>query len=266
MILESELRHALASAQLAVFYQPIIRLSDRSLAGFEALLRWRHPVRGLIAPADFIAHSEETGLIVALGRFALERAAEELVRWQRYFPLKPALFVSVNLSRRQLRDADFENLLKGVLARHPIVAGSLNLEITESAVAGDSQMAQVLSRIRAMGVGLSLDDFGTGASSLSEFRTLPVDAVKIDRSFLPRQGDVQPGGGEIVLTSIVTMAHDLGRTVVVEGVESESDTQLLQKLGCEFGQGYFFAPALDAAEALDFIARHFNITATTEPG
>lgn len=266
VVLESELRHALTAGQLSVFYQPIIRLSDRSLAGFEALLRWRHPVKGLIAPTDFIAHSEETGLIVALGRFALERAAAELVRWQHYFPLKPALSVSVNLSRRQLGDGGFEILLKSVLAQNRIVAGSLNLEITESAVAGDGQMAQMLTRMRALGVGLSLDDFGTGASSLSEFRTLPVDTVKIDRSFLPRGGETESGGGAIVLSSIVTMAHDLGRTVVVEGVESESDALLLQKLGCEFGQGYFFAPALDAAEALDYIARHFNAAATTEPG
>jgi predicted signal transduction protein with EAL and GGDEF domain len=156
--LESELRHALAEGQLDVFYQPIIRLADRSVAGFEALLRWQHPVRGLISPADFIAHSEETGLIVSLGRFALERAAADLARWQRYFPVRPPLFVSVNLSRRQLRDTGFETMLRTVLSGSGIAAGTLNLEITESAVAGDARMAQTLERIRTLGAGLSLDD------------------------------------------------------------------------------------------------------------
>ncbi|MCP5412539.1 MAG: GGDEF and EAL domain-containing protein [Alphaproteobacteria bacterium] len=265
--LESELRHALAAGQLAVFYQPIIRLADRSVAGFEALLRWQHPTKGLIAPGDFIAHSEETGLIVSLGRFALERAAADLVRWQRYFPITPPLSVSVNLSRRQLKDAGFEKQLKDVLAQQQIAQGSLNLEITESAIAGDAAMTAALERIRALGVGLSLDDFGTGASSLSELKTLPVDTVKIDKSFLPRPDDAAQTGsdGEVVLTSIITMARDLKRAVVVEGIESEADAQLLERLGCEFGQGYFFAPALDAAAVLDFIARHYNITATTEP-
>jgi diguanylate cyclase (GGDEF)-like protein len=265
--LESELRHALAQGQLDVFYQPIIRLADRSVAGFEALLRWQHPARGLISPADFIAHSEESGLIVALGRFALERAAADLARWQRYFPVRPPLFVSVNLSRRQLRDSRFEAMLRAVLSGSGIAAGTLNLEITESAVAGDAAIAQTLGRIRALGAGVSLDDFGTGTSALSELRTLPVDTVKIDKSFLARHADSAiDTDGEVVLTSIIGMAHDLKRAVVVEGIESEADAQFLGRLGCEFGQGYFFSPALDGQGVLDYIARHYDITATTEPG
>jgi diguanylate cyclase (GGDEF)-like protein len=265
--LESELRHALSTGQIEVFYQPIIRLADRSVAGFEALLRWQHPSKGQISPADFIAHSEETGLIVALGRFALERAAADLVRWQRYFPLEPPLFVSVNLSRRQLKDTGFESLLRTVLSDGGLAEGTLSLEITESAVAGDIHMAQALEHIRTLGAGLSLDDFGTGTSSLSELRTLPVDTVKIDKSFLARNGSTDiDADGEVMLTSIVGMAHDLGRAVVVEGIESEGDAQFLNRLGCEFGQGYFFSPALEPADVLDYIARHYNITATTEPG
>ncbi len=267
--LESELRHALADGQLDVFYQPIIRLADRSVAGFEALLRWQHPRKGLVAPGDFIAHSEETGLIVALGRFALERAAADLVRWQRYFPVRPPLFVSVNLSRRQLMDSGFEAMLRAVLAGNAIAQGTLNLEITESAVAGDGRLARTLAHVRALGAGLSLDDFGTGASALSELRTLPVDTVKIDKSFLERRDGEDRGidnDSEVMLRSIVTMAHDLKRRVVVEGIESEGDAQFLDRLGCEFGQGYFFSPALDAKGVLDYIARHYNITATTEPG
>jgi diguanylate cyclase (GGDEF)-like protein/PAS domain S-box-containing protein len=265
--LESELRQALAGDQLDVFYQPIIRLSDRSVAGFEALLRWRHPVKGLIVPGDFIAHSEETGLIVALGRFALERAATDLAHWQRYFPLKPPLFVNVNFSRRQLRDPGFESLLKTILDGSGIAPGTLNLEITESIIASDPMMLQVMTRIRAAGAGLSIDDFGTGASTLSELRNLPADTVKIDQSFLARHsGTDMDGDGEVMLSSIVTMAHDLKRAVVAEGVESEADALFLAKIGCEFGQGYYFSPALDGAAALDYIATHYNVTATPELG
>jgi diguanylate cyclase (GGDEF)-like protein/PAS domain S-box-containing protein len=265
--LESELRHALAADQLDVFYQPIVRLSDRGVAGFEALLRWQHPVKGLVSPADFIAHSEETGLIVELGRFALEKAATDLAHWQRYFPLKPPLFVSVNFSRRQLRDPSFEALLKTILSGSGITEGTLNLEITESAIAADPKMPEMMARIRAMGAGLSIDDFGTGASTLSEFRTLPVDTVKIDRSFLARHGGTDiDTDGEVVLAGIVSMAHELKRSVVAEGVESEADAQFLARIGCEFGQGFYFAPALDGAAALDYIARHYSTASAPEPG
>jgi diguanylate cyclase (GGDEF)-like protein len=265
--LESELRQGLAGGELDVFYQPIIRLSDRSVAGFEALLRWRHPVKGLIAPGDFIAHCEETGLIVGLGRFALERAATDLAHWQRYFPLRPPLFVSVNFSRRQLRDPGFEPLLKTILEGSGIAQGTLNLEITESTIASDARMPQIMARIRAAGAGLSIDDFGTGASTLSELRNLPADTVKIDQSFLARHaGTDMDGDGEVVLSGIVTMAHELKRAVVAEGVESEADVQFLAKIGCEFGQGYYFSPPLDGAAALDYIARHYNITAAPELG
>ena len=128
------------SGQIEIYYQPIMRLSDRAVAGFEALLRWRHPAKGLIAPADFIAHSEETGLIVTLGRFALERAATDLAHWQRYFPLSPPLFVSVNLSRRQLRDPASRTFLTDAVHKHALAQGTLHLEVTESAVADDPNL------------------------------------------------------------------------------------------------------------------------------
>jgi len=267
--LESELRNALTDGQLDVFYQPIIRLADRSVAGFEALLRWRHPSKGLISPAEFISHSEETGLIVTLGRFALERAATDLAHWQRYFPLTPPLFVSVNCSRRQLKDPTFEFLLKTVLEDSGIAEGTLNLEITESTIAADSTIPGIMGRIRSLGAGLSIDDFGTGASTFSELRNLPAATVKIDKSFLARPENLAGGlgsDGEVVLAGIVSMAHELKRAVVAEGVENEADAQLLAKIGCEFGQGYYFSPALDGAAALDYIARHYNITAAPELG
>jgi EAL domain-containing protein (putative c-di-GMP-specific phosphodiesterase class I) len=260
--LEADLRQALEQGEIAVFYQPIMRLANRSVAGFEALLRWKHPERGLVEPSDFIAHSEESGLIVALGKFALEQAAGELAHWQRYFPVTPPLFVSVNLSRRQLRDAGFEQLFAHVASGAQIMAGSLKLEITESAVSADSELSAILARLKSAGAGLAIDDFGTGASTLSRFRTLPFDTIKIDRSFLARHAGATLGNDSaVILSSIVGMAHELGRAVVVEGVESEDDAGWLASLGCEFGQGFYFSQPLAPNEALAFIARHYDMTA-----
>jgi diguanylate cyclase (GGDEF)-like protein/PAS domain S-box-containing protein len=255
--LETELRGALQHNQLEVFYQPIVRLADSSVAGFEALLRWRHPEKGLVAPADFIAHSEETGLIVTLGAFALERAAQDLSQWQRFFPLKPALFVSVNVSRRQLRDPAFEPFLRKLLQTSGITRGTLKLEVTESAAASNAQ--PVLKRLRALGAGLAIDDFGTGQSSLSQLRDLPFDTVKIDQSFLARHGGTHSDSeSDVVLESIVSLAHDLKRDVVVEGVESEDDERRLREIGCEFAQGFRYAAPLQLSDALNYIAQHYN--------
>lgn len=262
--LEADLRQALDTGQIEIFYQPIMRLSDRAVAGFEALLRWRHPAKGLVAPADFIAHSEETGLIVSLGRFALERAANDLSHWQRYFPLSPPLFVSVNVSRRQLRDPGFEELLTETVHKYAVAQGTLTLELTESATADDPNLAAALTKLKGVGAGLAMDDFGTGASSLSQFRDLPFDTVKMDQGFLVRSGegtnDEEAGR---VLRSVITLAHDLKRTVVAEGVENAEDAAWLASLGCEFGQGFYFSPPLSPADALSFIARHHDVTAAT---
>ena len=264
--LEADLRRALEKGEIGVFYQPIVRLADGAVAGFEALLRWHHPERGLIAPGDFIPHSEQTGLIVALDRFALGQAAGDLSHWQRYFPLTPPLFVSVNLSRRQLRDSQFEDLLGKVLKESQIAPGTLKLEITESAVASDAELAAMLGRLRALGAGLAIDDFGTGASTLSRFRNLPFDTIKIDKSFLARLAGSELGNDSaVVLSSVVAMAHELGRAVVVEGVESESDAVWLNSLGCAFGQGYYFSPPLAPAEALAYIAKYYDVTAAASP-
>ncbi len=264
--LETELRRALEERQLDVFYQPIVRLSDGVVAGFEALLRWHHPTRGLVSPSDFIAHSEETGLIVALGQHALERATRELEHWQRFFPLTPALFVSVNVSRRQLRDPGFEGFVGKLLEKAQIKRGTLKLEITESAVAIGEDAAETLGRLRAMGAGLSIDDFGTGVSSLSQLKDLPFDTVKIDRSFLARHGGThEDTEGSVILSSIVTLAHDLGRDVVVEGVESEAEAAWLRNSSCEYVQGFYFAVPLPANEALNYIALHFDADAAKTP-
>jgi diguanylate cyclase (GGDEF)-like protein/PAS domain S-box-containing protein len=255
--LEAELRNAIEHDQLEMFYQPIVRVADSSVAGFEALIRWRHPEKGLISPDDFIAHCEETGLIVTLGRFALEQAAHDLSQWQRFFPLNPPLFASVNVSRRQLRDPALEPFLRQLLADCGIVPGTLKLEVTESAVAANAQA--ILRRIRALGAGLAIDDFGTGQSSLSQLKDIPFDTVKIDKSFLARHGGTHSESDSgVVLSSIVTLAHDLKRDVVLEGVENEDDVAWLKQIGCEFAQGFYYAPPLPLADALNYIARHYN--------
>ncbi|MDE2112623.1 MAG: EAL domain-containing protein [Alphaproteobacteria bacterium] len=266
--LETELRRAIDNEEIEVFYQPIVRLSDRSVAGFEALLRWRHPTKGLIAPADFIAHSEESGLIVALGRLALKRAARDLAQLQRFFPLSEALFASVNLSRRQLFDADLERFLAEVLGTASVGEGSLKLEVTESAIGGAAENeVALLKRIRTMGVGLAIDDFGTGLSSLSRLKDLPFDTVKIDKSFLARHGGTDEDcDGDVVLSSVVSLAHDLNRDVVVEGVETEHDAARMLELGCEYAQGFLFSEPLSARDTLAFIARHYRAGDATRSG
>jgi len=258
--LEADLRQALDAQQLDVYYQPIVRLSDGTLAGFEALMRWHHPEKGLIEPSNFIAHSEETGLIVAIGKLALERAAEDLAQWQRFFPLDPPLFASVNLSRRQLLDAEFERELKRVLADYKIKPGTLKLEITESAVATGSDASKILTRLRKAGASLAIDDFGTGVSNFQQLKEIPFDTVKLDRSFLGRHGGTHADAeGTVILGTIVNLAHDLERDVVIEGVETQDEADWLRGIGAEYGQGFYFSAPLPRTEALDFIARHYRI-------
>ncbi|MGD0865911.1 MAG: GGDEF domain-containing protein [Rhizomicrobium sp.] len=267
VVLETELRKALEQEQLDIFYQPIVRLADGSVAGFEALLRWHHPTKGLVSPSDFVAHSEETGLIVELGRFALERAADDLAHWQRFFPLDPPLFASVNLSRRQLQDKDFAQFLGELLAKNGIVPSTLKLEVTEGAVSAGADVPAALAQIRATGAGLAIDDFGTGLSSLSQLKDIPFDTVKIDRSFLALHGSShEDGDGAVILGSIVNLAHELGRVVVVEGVENAHDVARLRDLGCEFAQGFYYSQPLPRAEALNYIARHCRMTAKPASG
>jgi diguanylate cyclase (GGDEF)-like protein len=260
--LESELRRAIDESQIDVHYQPIIRLDDGTIAGFEALLRWHHPTRGLLTPTDFIAHSEETGTIVTLGRIVLERAAQDLCQWQRFFPLTPALFVSVNVSRRQLRDAEFGTTLGSIISNAHIEPATLKLEVTESVMARNPDLRTALEQCRALGAGITIDDFGTGASSLSQLKELPFDTIKIDKSFLAKHKDPQArADGEVVLKSIIALAHDLKRAIVVEGVERDPDAAWLKALGCEFAQGYFFSRPLPGADALNFIAMRFDAQA-----
>jgi diguanylate cyclase (GGDEF)-like protein/PAS domain S-box-containing protein len=263
--LEADLRKALAENQLDIYYQPIIRLSDGTVAGFEALMRWHHPAKGLVTPADFVAHSEQTGLIVALGRFALERAVADIARWQRYFPIDPPLFVAVNVSRRQLRDNEFEDFLRALVANGAIKPATLKLEVTESAVASSQDLRAILMRLRDLGTSLAIDDFGTGLSNLSQLKDIPFDTLKIDQSFLARRG-AEDSDSSVVLGSIVGMVHELKRAVVVEGVENAQDAQWLKELGCEYAQGYHYSEALAPSDVLNYIALHYQASGAPRLG
>ncbi len=249
--LEADLRRALDRGEMKVFFQPIVRLEDRTIAGFEALLRWDHPRHGRIGPIDFIPLAEETGLIVNLGEFALDRTARELAAWQRALDVQPPLFASVNISSRQLLRHDLLTDVKTALTRSRVKRGTLKLELTESLVMENPEYAaQMLTRIKDLGAGLSLDDFGTGYSSLAYLQRFPFDTIKIDRSFVrPTDKGVRP----VLLRSIVTLAHDLGMEVVAEGAETESDVIELYQLGCEFAQGFAFGQPIAAAEARKLI-------------
>ena len=245
--LEMDLRRALERNEIKVLFQPVVRLEDRTVAGFEALMRWDHPKHGRLAPSEFLSIAEDSGIIVELGVFALERTAAELAAWQRALEVDPPIFASVNISSRQLLRHDLLQDVKMVMNRWSIQRGTLKLELTESLVMENPEYAaQILARIVDLGAGLSLDDFGTGYSSLSYLQRFPFDTIKIDKSFVrPDQKGTRP----VILRSIVALAHDLGMDVVAEGAETESDAVELSQLGCEYAQGYAFGPPMTALEA-----------------
>ncbi|MEM8749352.1 MAG: EAL domain-containing protein [Pseudomonadota bacterium] len=245
--LESELRRAVERREIEIHYQPIVRLENKEIAGFEALMRWRHPRNGVILPADFIPLAEKTGIITQLGMFALERAASDLASWQAALKDKP-VFVSVNVSSRQLLRHDLINDVKSVLNKNRLVPNTLKLELTESLIMENPEhSSEVLKRVKKLGAGLSLDDFGTGYSSLSHLMRFPFDTIKIDRTFVAeREGQGRP----IILRSIIGMAHDLGMDIVAEGAEDESDALELHQLGCEYSQGFHFGHAVSGEAAL----------------
>jgi diguanylate cyclase (GGDEF)-like protein/PAS domain S-box-containing protein len=252
LTLESELRRAIEREEISVVYQPIVRLDDRTVAGFEALARWDHPKLGRRSPSEFIAIAEESGLIVDLGMFMLDRTARQLIAWQRSMRGREPLFASVNVSSRQLLRQDLINDLRTVLARSPVARGTLKLELTESLVMENPEhAAQMLQRIRELGAGLSLDDFGTGHSSLAYLQRFPFDSIKIDQSFVRT---TNKGKRPVILRSIIAMAHDLGMDVIAEGAETDSDAIELAQMGCEYAQGFLFGEPMSAEQARALVA------------
>ena len=255
--LDSGLRRALEAGDIFLHYQPVMDLSEGRVAGFEGLIRWRDPERGVLTPEEFIPYAEETGLIYELGERALSLAADQLQRWQRFFPLPRPLFVSVNVSARQLLRPEFVKAVEEAFRGRRLLAGSLKLEVTESVVMENPEAAaRALRRLRELGAGLSIDDFGTGFSSLSRLQRFPFDTIKIDRSFVARLCSEADSG--VVVSTIVGLARDLGMAVVAEGVETEAELERLQEMGCQYAQGYWFGAPMDADEADRFVAMHWE--------
>ncbi len=246
-LLEADLRRALDRGEMKIFFQPVVRLEDRTIAGFEAVLRWDHPRLGRLSPSDFIPVAEETGVIADLGMFALERTARELAAWQNALDVTPPIFATVNLSSRHLLRHDLIHDVKGVLTRSAVIPGSLKLAIAESLIMENPEnAAQMLERLHSLGAGLCLDAFGTGYSSLSYLQRLKIDMIRIDKSMTrPNAGGTRP----VILRSVVGLAHDLGIEVIAEGTESESDAVELSQLGCEFAQGYAFGHPITVSDA-----------------
>ena len=245
--LESELRRAFEREEITILYQPIVRLEDRSVAGFEAMPRWRHPKVARASSAEFIAMAEEVGLIVDLGMFVTERAARQLSGWQRAVRRRDPLFVSVNLSSRQLLRQDLVHDLRTVIARAGLARGTLKLELTESLVMENPEhTAQMLQRIRDVGAGLTLGDFGSGHASLAYLQRFPFDTIKIGHSFVRTNGK---GARPVILRSLVALAHDLGMEVIAQGAETDSDAVELYQLGCEYAQGVCFGEPMSGDDA-----------------
>lgn len=250
--LECDLRNSLERQQLVLHYQPITELISGRLIGFEALLRWNHPTRGLIWPADFIRLSEETGLIVPLGAWALQEACRQMRIWQAEYPLDPPLTISVNISPRQLEQSNFSEQVAHILSETGLHPASLRLEITENTLFNRTPAAMnTLDALRRLGVQLYIDDFGTGYSSLGYLDSLPVDAIKIDRSFITNLGRVKSSAG--VIQAIIQIARELNIEVVAEGVETFEQQNELMRLRCKFMQGFLVSQPLDPSGVDRFI-------------
>ena len=259
--LESDLRRALERDELRVHYQPIVSMQSRRVAEVEALVRWQHPARGLIAPADFIPIAEETGLIIPLGHWVLEQACAQAALWHAQFPSDPLLVMSVNLSPRQFQNPDLTAQVTRTLEETGLPPRCLKLEITEGLIMRDVESTiAVMNRLKALGIKLAIDDFGTGYSSLSYLKRLPLDVLKIDRSFIQGIGEVQ--ADTTVVRAIISLAKSLGLSVTGEGVESAEQAACLNSWDCDRGQGYHFGRPMEV-EALTELMREDAVTRRT---
>jgi EAL domain-containing protein (putative c-di-GMP-specific phosphodiesterase class I) len=237
-----------------VLYQPIVDLASGALAGFEALVRWHHPTRGMVSPMDFIPIAEETGLIVPIGTWVLQQSCRQARAWLDA-GADPNIFVSVNVSSRQLDGPTLPDIVRAALESNKLAPQRLKLEITESAVMRDFEVTLgLLNRLRALGAGLSLDDFGTGYSSLSLLKRLPIDTLKVDRSFVSAMG--ADAAGVRMVEAILQLARLFRLKVVAEGIERNEESDLLKALSCEYGQGWLFGKPLSAEVCMQRLLEH----------
>jgi diguanylate cyclase (GGDEF)-like protein/PAS domain S-box-containing protein len=252
--MENDLRLAFERNEFFVNYQPIVALDDFRVCGFEALVRWQHPERGLISPTEFIPIAEESGQILQIGEWVLREACKQLQLWQEKFPSDKPMYMTVNLSAKQFAQPDLVDRVRDILTETNIDPSYLKLEITESVVMDDfKSAAEMLALLRELGVGLSIDDFGTGYSSLTYLHQFPIDTLKIDRSFVNRMDNENV---EIV-RAILMLAENLGMDAVAEGVETKEQMSLLRNLSCKSGQGYFFSKPMSVAEAEAMISETY---------
>ncbi len=253
--LEMELRNAEEDQQFQLYYQPVIDLTSGEIAGFEALIRWHHPERGTVPPNDFIGIAEDTGMILSMGDWILNEACRQIRQWQQRFPKVNPLFIGVNLSSRQFVQQDLATTIETIMQQQQIDPRGLKLELTESVAMEDVDAAiQQLLRLKSKGLQISLDDFGTGYSSLSYLHRLPIDSLKIDKSFVDRMEIIREHAD--IVGTIVSLGHRLQLDIIAEGVETMAQAYLLKQLQCQYAQGYFFARPLPKDQAVQLLAQN----------
>jgi diguanylate cyclase (GGDEF)-like protein/PAS domain S-box-containing protein len=251
--LETDLRRAIERSEFRVHYQPILSLASDKITGFEALVRWQHPTRGLVPPMEFIPFAEESNFINEIGKTVLTEACTRMMAWQRGFPERKDLTISVNVSGKQFRQPDLIRQIERILRMTGLDPKCLKLEITETAIMDDpGAAAKMLMELREIGISLQIDDFGTGFSSLGYLHKFPMQALKIDRSFVNMIG--QQGENAEISSTITTMAHNLGMQVIAEGIETPMHLHFLKEMGCEFGQGFYFSKPVDEVMAEKLIS------------
>jgi EAL domain-containing protein (putative c-di-GMP-specific phosphodiesterase class I) len=247
----SELRRAVENDELVLYFQPKLSFADGRVIGVETLVRWVHPGRGFVPPGDFIPFAEQTGFITDITQWVMAKSVEQAGRWQER---GVDLAIAVNLSTRDLMDLELPQRFEAMLARHRVAASRFCLEITESAIMDDPKRAlSTLDRLHAMGFKLSIDDFGTGYSSLAYLKRLPVDELKIDRSFV--SGMETDRDDAVIVRSTIDLGHNMDLRVVAEGVENEAVWHLLAEAGCDIGQGYFMSKPIPANQLDDWMAK-----------
>jgi diguanylate cyclase len=249
--LEKELELAIERNEFSLRYQPIIDLKTKVISGFEALIRWTHPVRGPISPMDFIELAEETKLIVPIGQWVVERACQDLSDFLEHAPSPQNMFMNINFSGRQLMDRGFLSHLKTTSAKCNLSPSNINLEITESVFLSEDRLCTWLTESRADGFKIVLDDFGTGYSSLSYLSKYPIDKVKVDKSFVNNM--VNDPNARAIIQAVVGIASAMDMQIVVEGIETAEQHQACLDLGCDYGQGYLFSRPLDFSAVVDIL-------------